>query len=266
MSYTSMNNEILGCFEQNKEIIHCFATKNTKYIELKKKQEPSVEDKKEMEKLKQVIDKYKAKYIFSIDDQFRLVYPGYKTKLNKEKIIYDYRVDFKFNNDNIPVSHPAIIIDLYNKVKQYPKLAKRWKEFLVCLAIEGDDIDLNNFKDLAEIEYNSPSYELIEQTNKIFNNMGRGYLANSNMRFNFTIQQLKILISWVALQEDINYPLSTGRFQGRKMPYYRYIEALYVGLPNARFTLEDVIKRALIHKQPPFWKCVNYADIQEIIE
>lgn len=84
--------------------------------------------------------------------------------------------------------------------------------------------------------------------------MNKEYLKSTNLKFNFTLEELKYLISWIALQEDINYPLAKdSKLQGRKMPFYRYIEALFIASGHRRVrerNLEDVIKRAIEHKQP----------------
>ena len=75
--------------------------------------------------------------------------------------------------------------------------------------------------------------------------------------FDLTIEELFTSIKWIVLQEDINYPISSG-FEGRKMPYSRYIEAVYTTESNGR-TIENVIQRALAHFRPTQWKDMDYS-------
>lgn len=74
-------------------------------------------------------------------------------------------------------------------------------------------------------------------------------------------ERLAALIYWITLQDEINYP--QPRYNGRRMPFCRYFEAVYCA-KNNDFTLEDVCKRCnnrwhvpalySISKAPSFYK------------
>lgn len=97
--------------------------------------------------------------------------------------------------------------------------------------------------------------------------LGKSYLKKGNLPWNFPLEDLALLISWICLQEDINYPMSVGRLQGRMMPFFRYLEAVYCGLleeEEGGYTLEMVIERSVNHYQPQPWDVVNYEGIKRL--
>lgn len=53
----------------------------------------------------------------------------------------------------------------------------------------------------------------------------------------------RTLLYWTTLQEDINYPASEG-YEGRRMAFKRYIEALDTTLEDSEYSLTDVMVRA----------------------
>lgn len=50
------------------------------------------------------------------------------------------------------------------------------------------------------------------------------------------------LIFWMTLQDEINYPQPKG-YQGARMPFCRYFEAIYCAEYNAHFSIDDVCQR-----------------------
>jgi hypothetical protein len=190
-----------------------------------------------------------------------LSYPGIKTKRkNDEQISYDYRVDFK----GVAISHTSIILDLYSKTLQYPNLYSRLIEFIIELAHHGNSLDINKYSDLAIIKFAPMDAVILEQSNKIFDSLNKKLLIKSNKNWNFSFCELTHIISWIALQEDINYPISNG-YQGRRMPFYRYFEAINCALADSKHSLKEVILRALSHTKPPLWKLdFNYSEIEKI--
>lgn len=72
----------------------------------------------------------------------------------------------------------------------------------------------------------------------------------------FTRWELVSLMTWVVLQEDINYPPPN---QGRRMPFMRYLEAVLVAQGHPTYKLGDMVKRALGHFKPQPWPEVNYS-------
>jgi hypothetical protein len=185
-------------------------------------------------------------------------YPGYKTDFKYGKYVYDYRVSFK----GIAISHPSIIIDLFNKAVQLGDNYKLLEKFLIDLAKKGDAIELQNHQFICDFNFSSPDPHLLEKANVVYRRQNKLYLIDSNRDFNFSIKELVELMSWITLQEDINYPMEKG-FQGRRMPYYRYIEAVYCGKHNER-NLSEVVERALAHNRPTLWSEIDYSAITRL--
>ena len=55
---------------------------------------------------------------------------------------------------------------------------------------------------------------------------------------------LKCILYWTTLQEEINYPQSRGRYEGRRMSFKRYAEAVLATRADSSVTLDDVMCRA----------------------
>lgn len=238
MSFLSMETRLLQDFDCNRNVWHDYVNKNKKNTHSK---------------------------IFAINTAKKLyiTYPGYKTTLKKGgNFVYDYRVNYQ----GYAVSHPSIIIDLYNKAMQYPQYAKRLKEFLIVLSQKGDSINLNYFADLLSLEYVPPTNEILDIANHVFTQLNKQYLIAGNLAWNFSFSDLSTLIPWISLQEDINYPMSIGHYQGRMMPFYRYIEAVFCGISKDRnsYSLDKVIERALVHYQPELWHSIDYSKITQL--
>lgn len=143
-----------------------------------------------------------------------LTYPGYKTERAKAKI--DYSVKLKGH----PVSHADIVRDIWGKLESgvNPDLLQN---FLLDIAENG-------------IISNATGYSSI--------NSGDGY----------SLDELRYTIAWIALQEDINYPMP--RYQGRRMPFSRYIEAIYAHTyPHnpQQLTKAEVLARTNVRGKPP---------------
>lgn len=172
-------------------------------------------------------------------------FPGYKTTKKYGKLIYDYRVDL----NNIAISHTNIVIDIYNKCRQAPHLSNNLYRFLLDISKNALNTNLNNYTDLLNFNFIAPSTKLLEQSNIAHKNLGK-YFNQSANSWNYSFEELKYLISYIVLQEDINYPMP--RYNGRRMSFYRYIEALICTFPND-YTLENVIERTLSHSIPPLW-------------
>lgn len=64
-----------------------------------------------------------------------------------------------------------------------------------------------------------------------------------------SLEDLKHLIFWITLQEDINYPRSEG-FAGINLPYCRFYEAIYSTQPNSNLTIQTVQNRCNNHGCP----------------
>ena len=73
----------------------------------------------------------------------------------------------------------------------------------------------------------------------------------------FSFEKLTDLMFYIAIQEDINYP--EERFQGRKMCFYRYLEAIYCKV-HVNHRIEDAVARAGAHGYIPR----NWNDVGEL--
>lgn len=155
-----------------------------------------------------------------------LKFPGKKAltqSRNNGKIIHDYRVDL----DTIPISHVNIVLDLYNKVVKRPDIVGDLYDFLTVLANDGYSPNLiKRYQFIDSLNIQAPSCQFITEILSNCQNKDKVHLR-SNANKNYSIAELAISIFWIALQEDINYPREKG-FEGRQMPFDRYIEALAV--------------------------------------
>ncbi len=73
-----------------------------------------------------------------------------------------------------------------------------------------------------------------------------------------TLEDLKYLIYWTTLQEEINYPQSKG-YAGIRLPFCRYYEGICCTKPQYNFSLYDVINRCNNHgfKKPTLYNINN---------
>ena len=190
-------------------------------------------------------------------------YPGCKAHFNDYGLVYDYRVQL----NNIALSHTNIIVDLYNKGLQINgQQLNLLEELLIDLAYNGDDFNRNNFIQLNNINVNSPSTDLLNQIGRVYQNYPKkDFNYNGNENWNYSLDELSQSIIWIALQEDINYPIRYC--EARRMPFKRYLEALYCSNSND-INIEQVITRALIEDQRPPEDLdeygINYEEINNI--
>jgi hypothetical protein len=174
-------------------------------------------------------------------------FPGYKTKIENNKVTYDYRVSL----NNVAISHANIIVDLFNKATQLKEKASILNHYLFDLARNGYNYNREKYLILDEIIINPPSDILINKVQSIHYDIGKKFGIQGNRNWNYTLDELSYVIMFIVLQEDINYPPPT--YLGRKMPFSRYLEAVYLAQypNNGVFTLSDVLKRTLVHNERP---------------
>ena len=194
----------------------------------------------------------KSKDTICINEELNLniIFPGYKTVVKNEKVMsYDYRVEYK----NIAVSHANIVTDIYNKSIQNNDLKYELRNFLIDIYKNGTNIDIKKYKKLCDYNYDKPNKELIESVDYIHNKYNKLFLKEGNT-FNYSIEDLSKLIPIIVIQEDINYP--PPKYEGRKMSFYRYMEALFCEDINKN--IENVITRTLSHNRPFLWGDIDY--------
>ncbi|EOU1462723.1 hypothetical protein VOH93_001692 [Clostridium perfringens] len=171
-------------------------------------------------------------------------FPGYKSKINRWGIVYDYRVSLR----GIPISHTNIVTDLYNKAIQMPmELKERLYNFLINLAYSGLEVNLNEYNDLLAYQCKAPNDNFLNSIDLYHGDKKYNMKANS---WNYSFEELATIIPYIVLQEDINYPMP--KLEGRRMSFYRYVEAIIASLRN-NYSIEDVIKRTLQHSRPKLW-------------
>ena len=179
---------------------------------------------------------------------FSAHYPGYKAKINGNTIYYDYRVDIEKNNIQVTLSHVNIIVDLFNKVFKKTLLKNDLLTMLENIYQEGNIEPLYMTNSLQNYQaINPPGEKTIEGLEKFYKKIGKKFNSAGN-QWDLEIQELYTGIVWIALQEEINYPQENG-FEGRKMPFSRYIEA--VQYSAVKKPINPIIHRALIHNRRP---------------
>ena len=147
---------------------------------------------------------YKELEILDSYKKLAIRFPGYKTTNEK----CDYCVYLVDGSVEKPISHVEIMQDLYNKVTK------------------------DNFNHLKQY---------VEDVARIGKDVKKESYGNIDFDKGFTFQELTGLMFYIAIQEDINYP--GVRYQGRKMCFYRYLEAIYCK-NNNNHTINEAFQRA----------------------
>jgi len=181
-------------------------------------------------------------------------YPGFKARIGRNgKIVYDYRVDILTPQLNTSLSHANIIVDIYNKCLQgFDR--ELMKQILIGAAREGQ-IDVEQYSQVKSYSCCAVNQSILRCAIDAHIALGKVYYSTANQS-DLTFEELFSSIFWIVLQEDINYPMP--RYQGRKMPFSRYLEALHCFESN--HTLDEVISRALLEGYPPNdWSDMDYS-------
>lgn len=171
------------------------------------------------------------------------------------KFVYDYRVEL----NSVPISHVNVVLDLYNKTNQYPNLIEDYINLLTDIANHAYNIDYSKYSHLDRYNYNDVSNEVISEVDRLHINLGKSYLTSGNKDWAYTVKELSSVLSFIVLQEDINYPMP--RYEGRRMPFYRYFEAISINdnKINTTYSLNDVVERTLSHTRPEL-----YSELDEL--
>jgi hypothetical protein len=181
-------------------------------------------------------------------------YPGLKARIGKNgKIVYDYRVDIVTSRLSASLSHANIIVDIYNKCLQGfdPELMK---QILIGSARKGQ-IDVEQYSQVKSYSCCAVNQSILRCAIDAHAALGKAYNSTANQA-DLTFEELFSSIFWIVLQEDINYPMP--KYQGRKMPFSRYLEALHCF--ESDHTLNEVISRALVEGYPPNdWIDMDYS-------
>lgn len=192
----------------------------------------------------------------------KIWFPGLKTARRANgALVYDYRVDLK----ETAISHVNVVVDLYNKTRQRPDMIRTLYSFLrdlfrVPLSGLGRIDEIDGF-DVAPI-----SSEELQSIDSLHRKLGKNYNRHGNMNWNYSANELRYVISYIVLQEDINYP--PPKYEGRRMPFYRYIEAIMMNEPtvDTPYTLDKVIARTLSHNRPRLYDELEDIYFRELSE
>lgn len=141
-------------------------------------------------------------------------YPGRKTEDRK----CDYCVYLVDEDNQRPITHEAIMWDLYNKTHEDNFLYI--KKYIEDVAELGRDVNPDDYPGIRFEE-------------------------------GFDFEELTGLMFYIAIQEDINYPYKNC--QGRKMCFNRYIEVAYCKV-YGNHKIEEAVARAKDDKIPDNWK------------
>lgn len=158
--------------------------------------------------LTQNMDNLKSNYqvleTYADSSQLAIRYPGYKTTRTK----CDYCVYLVDEDGEHPISHVEIMNDLYNKttIQNF----RYMKQYIEDVATTGRDVNIHISL--------FPAFE-----------------------YGFSFEVLTDLMFYIAIQEDINYP--GEHFQGRKMCFYRYLEAIYCKV-HTNHRIEEAVDKA----------------------
>lgn len=163
---------------------------------------------------------YQVLQTYEDSSQLVIKYPGYKTTRTK----CDYCVYLVDEDGEHPISHVEIMYDLYNKttIQNYQYM----KKYIEDVATIGQDANMQA---------------------SLFGTFKHG----------FSFEKLTDLMFYIAIQEDINYP--EERLQGRKMCFYRYLEAVYCKV-HTNHRIEDAVDKASAHGYIPR----NWNDVGEL--
>jgi hypothetical protein len=185
--------------------------------------------------------------------EISLSFPGKKSEQKPWGYNYDYRVDTKINNIVVSLSHANIVVDIYNKITRGGMIPEDLRDVLIY-SMEEEDFDLDAITAALKYTPIAPKGGLLDTVRKVHG--GKPFDMRGNAR-DLTIEEFFVSMKWIAMQEDINYPISQGK-QGRKMPLARYLEAIHV-CTDDEHTLEEVVYRTLVHSIPEPWAGVDYS-------
>ncbi|MEZ4962815.1 MAG: hypothetical protein R2830_23520 [Saprospiraceae bacterium] len=187
-------------------------------------------------------------------------FPGYKAKISGGKIVYDFRVDIAKSGVHTALSHSNIIVDIYNKTACGKMDEKQLMRALLEFAEHGN-IDADKLKKTLVYAPIAPNSDILKKAEQAHLELKKKYNRPGN-NFDLTVEELFKSLKWIVLQEDINYPISLN-YEGRRMPFARYIEAVYSAKKDGH-DLGEVIKRALSHTRPKPWPEIDYSFLAKI--
>jgi len=165
----------------------------------------------------------------------QLSYPGKKTAIKKDRLVYDYLVSL--NNHHI--SYIEIIIFLHFKARQLPTKVPLIYDLLSNIAHYGYNIDYKKYSSLN----GRPTIPSDSDYAK--------YLSKDN-QLDFSVPELAFTLTLLGVEEDINYP-RTKNFEGRQRAFDRYTEAI-----SPKHLLSEIIHRSCLRSKLTRFSNVKY--------
>lgn len=105
-----------------------------------------------------------------------------------------------------------------------------------------------------------PDDTLLERVAQVHRQLGKMFKRAGN-RWDLLIPEVISVVKWIALQEDIKYPMP--RYEGRRMPFARYLEAIHCA--ETKWEVDRVIRRALSHSLPRRWRGVDCGMVDRLL-
>jgi len=221
-----------------------------------------------------------------------LRYPGKKYNKKKKSPTYDFRVDCdldgKLNGDMLRLpTHAAFMVDMYNKVRYCGMNGDLLRLILGYIVVTGDVTKIDEWKKILPYTPKVPRHEDVREIEKYYQKFKDGETLDRHNRvipketFNWDcskmdwgLEELFVMIKFIAMQEDVNYPISKN-FQGRKMPFARYIEGIALAQrqldvnyepKDTDSTLYDIVCSILTTERSQYDNRIDYGLIPNITE
>ena len=216
-----------------------------------------------------------------------LVYPGKKYVSTDKTPTFDFRVDcdldgvYDGEKKRLP-THAAFMIDMYNKVRYCGMDGTKLRGALAYIAVTGDISRVKEWEEPLQYTPAPPLYEDVSIIQEYYDKWKKGDVEGQppetfnwdSSQMDWGIEELFAMIKYIAMQEDVNYPIS-DRIQGRKMPFCRYIEGIDVAQKELNTnrkrsdldpTLSSVVANILTRKKVPLDPRIDYGAIPNITE
>lgn len=191
-------------------------------------------------------------------------FPGYKARIiDNGKVIFDYRIDIVRRGVSTALSHANIIVDIFSKIVSGGIDGAALSKELAVFACSGA-FGLDLLTQTLAYTPVAPSAELKTAVNTKHIILNKRYNADGNSS-DLTLGELFTSIKWIVAQEDYNYPIKDG-YEGRRMCFARYIEAIDAATSNNLEQLLHVVERALSHGRPPKLHSIDYSFLSRIVD
>jgi len=179
------------------------------------------------------------------NSSIHITYPGYRAREKPGQI--DFRVDLRRGEVTRTFSHLNIIVDIINKCQRGIDIDV-FRDFLSFIFVQSDDENITSFKRSLNWKRECASEQLLNEVSAIYERSKRNPFDATPNQWDLEIDELAYMIKWIAIQEDINYPIEKNLL-GRRMCYIVYCDAISYFEGKHVTTLNYVVGSALIHRK-----------------